>query len=82
MLFELADGVDHARRLGLRNLVLAVVAPDGLGPAAEGFVAERKVMMPTLLLASTSVESRSDVSDATLLSQIAEALRRSDEPEP
>ena len=46
---ELADGPAHARRIGLRGVDVAILAPEGLGPTAHDFISELEVQVSTLL---------------------------------
>ncbi len=77
---ELAESAEHARRIGLKEVALAVVAADGLGADATGLTAELEAKgTKTLLIATRGAAPEPgtlDPSDeAGLLARIAAALR-------
>jgi TolB-like protein/Tfp pilus assembly protein PilF len=78
---ELADGPTHARRIGSRDLDLAVVAPKGLEAGGWDLLSELEARMPTLLWAPASNQNHSEKT-AALLARIAEAIRPPEVPEP
>ena len=79
---EIAESAAHARRIGFDGIELAIVAPDGLGPAGRGFVQDlRAAVSRVLLVAAPSDKGERhghlrDVPDdeAALLARVAEAL--------
>jgi TolB-like protein/Tfp pilus assembly protein PilF len=79
---EIAEGMAHARRLNLKGIALAVVAPEGLGPEADAFVAELSAAKTTLLIDAAAGPPRQghDVlgvaDDKALLARVGAALGR------
>jgi DNA-binding response OmpR family regulator len=71
---ELADGISHARRFGLHQLDLAIIALEGLGSGAREFVGELEAQMPTLLWTPAATVAIQD--------QVAAATCPPEEPEP
>ena len=85
---EIAESVAHACRNGFDGIELAIVAPDGLGPAGNGLMQYLRAAIGRVLLVAAPDgrrEQRSDllnVSDETgLLARVAEALAHVREPE-
>ena len=82
---EIAENAEHARRVGLEGVALAIVAPEGLG---EGNLEELRAAVGSVLLVGApgaEHELRSDVLDvsdeAGLLARVAEALAPAPEPD-
>ena len=78
---EIAESVSHACRIGFAGIALAIVAPDGLGPAGRGLIQDLRAAVGTVLLVGApgrQRERRSDLLDisdeAGLLARVAEAL--------
>ena len=85
---EIAESVSHACRIGFAGIALAIVAPDGLGPAGRGLIQDLRAAVGTVLLVGApgrQRERRSDLLDisdeAGLLARVAEALAPATEPE-
>ncbi len=89
---EIAENAEHARRVGLEGVALAIVAPEGVDTEGKGLVQELRAAVGAVLLVATPDgrrELRSDVLDvsdeAGLLARVAEALApaaEADEVEP
>ena len=78
---EIAENAQHARRVGLEGVALAIVAPEGLGPEGKGLLQELRAAVGSVLLIAApgaKRELRSDVIDisdeAGLVARVAEAL--------
>lgn len=78
---EIAENAEHARRVGLEGVALAIVAPDGLGPEGKGLLQELRAAVGSVLVIAApgaKRELRSDVIDisdeAGLVARVAEAL--------
>ena len=78
---EIAENAEHARRVGLEGVALAIVAPERLDPEGKGLFQELRAAVGTVLLVATPGDKRElrsdvlDVSDeAGLLARVAEAL--------
>ncbi len=78
---QIAENAEHARRVGLQGVGLAIVAPEGLGSGEEGLFQELRAEVGRVLIVaapSAKREVRSDVIDisdeAGLLSRVTEAL--------
>jgi DNA-binding response OmpR family regulator/class 3 adenylate cyclase/predicted ATPase len=78
---EIAENAEHARRVGLEGVALAIVAPDGLGPEGKGLLQELRAAVGSVLVIAapgTKRELRADVIDisdeAGLVARVAEAL--------
>ena len=78
---EIAENAQHARRVGLEGVDLAILAPEGLGPEGKGLFQELRAAVGSVLLVATpgaKRELRSDILDvsdeAGLLGRVAEAL--------
>ena len=85
---EIAESAAHARRIGFDGIELAIVAPDGLGPAGRGLVQDLRAAVGRVLLVAAPGDKGErhghlrDVSDeAALLARVAEALAPAAEPE-
>src|SRR5271165_4899337 len=85
---EIAENAQHARRVGLEGVDLAIFAPEGLGPEGKGLFQELRAEVGSVLLVATpgaKRELRSDVLDvsdeAGLLGRVAEALGPAPEAE-
>jgi len=77
---EIAESAAHARRLGLAEIALAIVALDGLGPEGQQLVHELQTAIGNILL--VGVRGGIDLSDdAGVLTRVAEALIPASEPE-
>ena len=85
---EVAEGLAHARRAGLDDFALAIVASDGLGASLSAVVDELRAAVRRVLIVASggSLRAGSDVIDASdearLLAGIAEACASQPEPEP
>jgi DNA-binding response OmpR family regulator/tetratricopeptide (TPR) repeat protein len=85
---EIAESAAHARRIGFDGIELAIVAPDGLGPAGRGLVQDLRAAVGRVLLVAAPGDKGErhghlrDVPDeAALLARVAEALAPAAEPE-
>ena len=85
---EIAESAAHACRIGFDGIELAIVAPDGLGPAGRGLVQDLRAAVGRVLLVAAPGDKGEwhghlrDVSDeAGLLAWVAEALIPTHEPE-
>lgn len=85
---EIAESAAHAGRIGFRGIALAIVAPDGPGPATQGLVHELRAAACTVLLVGAHDGERdrgADIIDASdeagLLARVAEALAPASEAE-
>ena len=85
---EIAESAAHACRIGFDGIELAIVAPDGLGPAGRGLVQDLRAAVGHVLLVAAPGDKGErhghlrDVSDeAGLLAWVAEALIPTREPE-
>jgi DNA-binding response OmpR family regulator len=47
---EIADSAAHASRIGFKGIALALVAPDGLGPAGRGLIHELRAAVGNVLV--------------------------------
>ena len=89
---EIAENAEHARRVGLEGVALAIVAPDGLGPEGKGLLQELRAAVGSVLVIAAPGATRQlradviDISDETgLVARVAEALAlapEADEVEP
>jgi DNA-binding response OmpR family regulator/class 3 adenylate cyclase/tetratricopeptide (TPR) repeat protein len=78
---EIAESAAHACRIGFKGIALAIVAPDGLGPAGHSLLPELRAAVPNVLLVGTPDAKRDwrpDLIEASdedaLLARVAEAL--------
>jgi class 3 adenylate cyclase/DNA-binding response OmpR family regulator len=78
---EIAENAEHARRVGLRGVALAIVAPEGLGPEEKGLFQELRAEVGSVLLVGAPGARRElqpdviDISDeAGSLTRVAQAL--------
>jgi DNA-binding response OmpR family regulator/class 3 adenylate cyclase/tetratricopeptide (TPR) repeat protein len=85
---EIADGAAHACRIGFKGVALALVAPDGLGPAGLGLIHELRAAVGKVLLVGAPGSKgvrRADLVDGTdeacVLARVSEALNSASEPE-
>jgi DNA-binding response OmpR family regulator/class 3 adenylate cyclase/tetratricopeptide (TPR) repeat protein len=85
---EIADGAAHASRIGFKGIALALVVPDGLGPAGRGLIHELRVSVGNALVldaaGSKGVQSADlidPMDEVGVLARVAEALKPIDEPE-
>jgi class 3 adenylate cyclase/DNA-binding response OmpR family regulator len=85
---EIAENAQHACRVGLEGVALAIVAPEGLGSEKKDAFQELRAAVGNVLLVAAPGarrEPRSDILDvsdeAGLLARVAEALPRAPEPD-
>ncbi len=84
---ELAESALHARRIGLKDIALAIVVQEAPGPAAGRLLEELEPATGKVLVvaAHSSSDPGSDVLDAAdeagLLARVSEALRPAPEPD-
>ena len=85
---EIAESVAHACRIGFKGIALAIVVPDGLGPAGQGLLHQLRAAVGKVLLIGPPGDNRDrradliDVSDEVgVLARVAEALVPAGEPE-
>jgi DNA-binding response OmpR family regulator/class 3 adenylate cyclase/tetratricopeptide (TPR) repeat protein len=85
---EIAESAAHARRVGFDGIELAIVAPDGLGPAGRGLVQDLRAAVGRVLLVAAPGDKserhghlRNVPDEAALLALVAEALAPTAEPE-
>jgi DNA-binding response OmpR family regulator/class 3 adenylate cyclase/tetratricopeptide (TPR) repeat protein len=85
---EIADSAAHAARIGFKGIALALVAPDGLGPAGRGLIQELRVAVGNVLVlgspGSRTVQGADlidPMDEACVLARVAEALKPAGEPE-
>ncbi len=78
---EIAESASHACRIGFAGTALAIVVPDGSGPAERGLLQELRAAVGNVLLVAATSSKRepdSDLLDLTdeagLLARVAEAL--------
>ena len=65
---EIAENAQHARRVGLEGVDLAILAPEGLGPEGKGLFQELRAAVGSVLLVATpgaKRELRSDILDVS-----------------
>jgi DNA-binding response OmpR family regulator/tetratricopeptide (TPR) repeat protein len=85
---EVAESAALACRIGFKGIALAIVAPDGLGPAGQGLLHELRAAVGNVLLVGApdgNRDRRADLIDGSdedvVLARIKEALVPADEPE-
>jgi DNA-binding response OmpR family regulator/class 3 adenylate cyclase len=85
---QIAESAVHACRIGFEGVELAIVAPEGLGPAGNGLVQDLRAAIGRVLLVGKpgcSHGRHSDVlnvsDEAGLLARVAEALLPVHEPD-
>ena len=85
---EIAESAAHACRIGFKGIALAIVAPDGLGPAGQGLIHELRAAVGSVLLVSAPGSKRDrraalidGTDEACVLARVAEALEPVGEPE-
>jgi two-component system OmpR family response regulator len=78
---EIAESASHASRIGFAGIALAIVAPDGRGPAERGVIQELRAAVGSVLLVAAPNSKRDpyfdllDVTDETgLLARVTEVL--------
>ena len=84
---EIAESAAHVHRIGFEGVELAIVAPEGLGPAGTGLVQDLRAAIGRVLLVGQHGghhERHSDVlnvsDEAGLIDRVAEALSPIREP--
>ena len=85
---EIAESAEHACRIGFRGIALAIVAPDGLGPAGQGLIHELRAAVGSVLLVGAPGGKRDrggglidGTDEAGVLARVAAALAPAGEPE-
>ena len=72
---EIAESASHACRIGFDGIALAIVAPDGLGPAGRGLIRELRAAVGSVLLVGAPGSKRERRSDLLDISDEARTAR-------
>ena len=73
---EIAENAEHARRVGLRGVALAIVAPEGLGPEEKGLFQELRAEVGSVLFVGAPGARRELQPDVIDISDEAGSLTR------